>query len=321
VLDEPTIGLHARDNQHPARRAAQARAKGQHAGGRGARRGHHPPRRPRDRHRPQAPAAWRPVVAQGTAADLMARGLDHRPVPAASDEASAAAAPRYDARRHAVAHRAKAPRLHNLQQRRCQGAAAPAGQRRHRRVAARANRRWRATCCWRTCNSPSSPAAQEGGRDRMDRRQGSGATAPRLRVGRVLEVDQTPIGKTPRSCPATYIGFWDTIRKLFAETLKPRRAATPRAASAFNTGGGRCEACEGQGVKHHRDELPARREGALRRLPRRALQRRDAGGHLARQASATCCRWNVDEAVDFFAAHAAASRTRCSCCRTSAWAI
>ena len=62
-----------------------------------------------------------------------------------------------------------------------------------------------------------------------------------------------------------------------------RRAATRRRASRFNTGEGRCPGCEGQGVQHDRDELPARREGAVRRLPRRALQRRDAGGELARQ--------------------------------------
>ncbi|MCZ8385433.1 excinuclease ABC subunit UvrA [Achromobacter xylosoxidans] len=122
-------------------------------------------------------------------------------------------------------------------------------------------------------------------------------------IDRVLEVDQTPIGKTPRSCPATYVGFWDDVRKQFADTREARMRGWTSARFSFNTGDGRCPICEGQGMRTiEMNFLPDVKvpcdacNGARFNSDTLSVQMRgkNAGELLAME---------VDDAIEYFAAH------------------
>ena len=127
-------------------------------------------------------------------------------------------------------------------------------------------------------------------------------------LDKVVHVDQGPIGRTPRSNPATYTGVWDHVRKLFAETPEAKVRGYGPGRFSFNVKGGRCESCKGDGtLKIEMNFLPDVYvpcevcEG--RRYNRETLEVRYKGKNVAEVLAMP-----IAEAVDFFAAGQRISR-------------
>ena len=119
-------------------------------------------------------------------------------------------------------------------------------------------------------------------------------------IDRLIDIDQSPIGRTPRSNPATYTGVFDDIRDLFAKTNEAKIRGYKKGRFSFNVKGGRCEACSGDGIikieMHFLPDVYVPCEVCHgKRYNREALEVKYKGKDISDVLNMT-----IDEAVDFF---------------------
>jgi excinuclease ABC subunit A len=122
-------------------------------------------------------------------------------------------------------------------------------------------------------------------------------------IERVIEISQSPIGRTPRSNPATYTGVFDDIRDLYAMTNEAKARGYTKSRFSFNVRGGRCEACKGDGVKKISmhflpDVYVACEVCGGNRYNHETLQIKYKGKHIADVLEMT-----IDDAMEFFENH------------------
>ena len=289
ILDEPSIGLHQRDNDKLIATLERLRDLGntvlvvEHD---------EDTMRAADHLVDMGPGAGEHgghVVAEGTA-DEVARGrrVAHRAVPRrhAADRGAEEAA---QARRDTSRSRARRSTTSRASTSRCRWAccaASPA-------CRARASRRSSTRCCSRRSPTGCTAARQRAGAHKRI----SGLE----QLDKIISVDQSPIGRTPRSNPATYIGLFDQIRDLFAKTPEARARGYKPGRFSFNVKGGRCEVCKGDGqIKIEMHFLPdvyvPCEQCHGKRYNRETLEVRFKGKTIA-----DVLEMPIEEALEFFA--------------------
>jgi len=128
------------------------------------------------------------------------------------------------------------------------------------------------------------------------------------KLERLIHVDQSPIGRTPRSNPTTYTGVFDEIRRVFASTKHAKQLGYKLGRFSFNTKGGRCEQCQGQGVQRIE----------MRFLPDlfidcpichgRQFNRQTLAVRYREKSIADVLAMGIDEAAEFFENHSSIHR-------------